>query len=183
MSAQVGGVPGANLRRPSQQHPGRDIEPMGESPTPGGINASQLSNLRQLLSSIRVPEGYRGAQASYRDEEAINLADVLTPENLRVVLEDSQLRTSLFPTLPDDIPHDHQSLDEVIRSPQFQQALNSLSYVLESGQMAPLVTQLGLEPEAGTSVHAFLRAIENQLERENSAQGREHGDDDDTPME
>ncbi|KAJ2715675.1 hypothetical protein H4R19_001070 [Coemansia spiralis] len=178
MAAQVGGVPGASMRRASQQYPGGDVESMGGNGSRvGGLSSSQLGGLRQLLSSIRVPEGYRGGQRS-AGEEPIQLSDVLTPGNLQAVLNDPQLRSSLFPTLPDDIPHTQQALNEVIRSPQFQQALDSLSYVLESGQMAPLVAQLGLEPSAGTSVHAFLAAIEKQLHKESDTDN-----DDDTHME
>ncbi|PIA13844.1 adhesion regulating molecule [Coemansia reversa NRRL 1564] len=161
-SAQVGGVPGTNLRRSSQQLPGGDVEP-ADSGSVAGMGASQLSHLRQLMSNIQVPEGYDSHAA---DDTRINLADVLTPSNLRAVLEDSRLRSSLFPTLPDNIPRTRQGIDNVIRSPQFQQSLDSLSYLLESGQLAPLVTQLGLDPEAGTSVAAFLEAIEKQLENE-----------------
>ncbi|KAJ2077739.1 hypothetical protein H4R24_004944 [Coemansia sp. RSA 988] len=173
-SAQVGGVPGGNLRRSSQQLPGGDVDPV-DGRSAAGIGASQLGHLRQLLSDIQVPEGY-GARAA--DGSRINLVDVLTPSNLSAVLEDSRLRSSLFPTLPDNIPHTRQGLDEVVRSPQFQQALDSLSYVLESGQLAPLVTQLGLDPTAGTSVGAFLEAIEKQLKNERP----DRNEDDDTHM-
>ncbi|KAJ2769855.1 hypothetical protein IWQ56_002390, partial [Coemansia nantahalensis] len=182
LSAQVGGVPGGGMRRRTQQRSGGDVEPMGGAGgRAGSFNSSQLGSLRQLLSSIRVPDDYRSAQQS-EGEGPISLSDVLTPGNLRAVLDDQQLRGALFPTLPDEIPHTQQALDEVIRSPQFQQALDSLSYVLESGQMAPLVTQLGLEPSAGTSVHAFLAAIERQLHKEKANSARS-ANDGDTPME
>ncbi|KAI8320898.1 adhesion regulating molecule, partial [Martensiomyces pterosporus] len=145
---------------------GSDITSIGSS-SGGGIGSmspAELNNLRQLLSSIRVPEDYASARG--RGAGALKLGDVLTPQNLAAVLRDDKLRQSLFPTLPEDIPHTEGSLDQVVRSPQFQQALNSLSYVLESGQIAPLVSQLGLEPEASTSVEAFLQAIEKQVEKE-----------------
>ncbi|KAJ1836733.1 hypothetical protein LPJ63_000053 [Coemansia sp. RSA 2711] len=162
-STQVGGVP-ASMRRVSQQNPGDDVQPMGERAA-AGLGPGQLGSLRELLSSIQVPEGYAGASAASAAEQ-VHLADVLTPENLRAVLEDERLRHALFPTLPDEIPRSQRALGQIIRSAQFQQALNSLSYVLESGQMAALVTQLGLDAEAGTSVAAFLQAIQEQLKRE-----------------
>ncbi|KAJ2155906.1 hypothetical protein GGF46_005528 [Coemansia sp. RSA 552] len=166
-SAQVGGVPGNSLRGISQQDPGDDVTPLSNDAS----GPRDLSGLRELLSSIQVPEEYQA-----RDSSQMNLTDVLTPRNLSAVLEDERMRTSLFPTLPEDIPHTRQALDEVIRSPQFQQALASLSYVLESGQMGPLVTQLGLDPEAGTSVRAFLQAIEKQIDKEKT--GDSHSDND-----
>ncbi|KAJ2824989.1 hypothetical protein IWW50_003066 [Coemansia erecta] len=168
-SVQVGGVP-SSARRASQDTPGDDVTPMGERAA-AGMGPNQLNSLRQLLSSIQVPEGYTTRSAP--DNAQVHLADVLTAENLRAVLEDERLRSSLFPTMPDDIPRSQRALEKIIRGPQFQQALDSLSYLLESGQMAPLVTQLGLDPEAGTSVAAFLHAIQQQLEKEKA----EGGDD------
>ncbi|KAJ2550095.1 hypothetical protein IWW49_003517 [Coemansia sp. RSA 1797] len=139
--------------------------------TPGmrraaGLGPSQLSSLRQMLADIQVP-------SNYSSQTSVHLGDVLTPANLRSVLEDARLREALFPTLPDHVPRSQRALDQVIRGPQFQQALESLSYVLESGQMGPLVTQLGLAPEAGSSVAAFLKAIQEQLERE-KAEDEDH---------
>ncbi|KAJ2850274.1 hypothetical protein IWW36_002022 [Coemansia brasiliensis] len=176
--AQVGGVPDSSVRRASQAQPGDDVQ----GTSPHGMGPSQLSSLRQLLSSIQVPEGYSGG-STVDGSSQMHLADVLTPANLREVLEDDHIRSSLFPTLPDDLPKSKQALDRVIRSPQFQQALNSLSYVLESGQMAPLVVQLGLDPEAGTSVNAFLKAIQTQLQKDKADRDAASSKDDDVSME
>ncbi|KAJ1956326.1 hypothetical protein GGI12_005334, partial [Dipsacomyces acuminosporus] len=114
----------------------------------GNMSPTDLNNLRQLLSSIKVPQGYDSSSSDAGHNASLRLADVLTPSNLSAVLSNDRIRQSLFPTLPDNIPQTEGSLEQVIRSPQFQQALNSLSYVLESGQIAPLVAQLGLSPEA-----------------------------------
>ncbi|ORX69395.1 adhesion regulating molecule [Linderina pennispora] len=154
-TAQVGGVPGGNLRRASRD---------GDITSVGGVGPNELSDLRQLLSGIRVPESYATGASSLR------LGDVLTPQNLAAVLGDERLRRALFPQLPDNIPHTAESLDQVIRSPQFQQALSSLTYALESGQIAPLVHQLGLGPEASTSVEAFLQAIQRQADEEDEGE-------------
>ncbi|KAJ1723908.1 hypothetical protein LPJ53_001761 [Coemansia erecta] len=151
-SAQVGGVPGGNLRRASRQ-PGDDVTPLG------GSTGDQLNSLRQLISGISVPD-------QRRHQRGVQLGDVLTRENLAAVLADERLRRTLFPTLPENMPRDAAALEQVVASPQFRQALGSLSYVLESGQMAPLVGQLGLGPEASTSVEAFLRAIQEQADAE-----------------
>ncbi|KAJ2879206.1 hypothetical protein FB639_003150 [Coemansia asiatica] len=164
-SAQVGGVPGGNMRRSSRQ-PGDDV-----TPTSGSImDSERLDNLRRLISGINVPDEY-----SQETGSALHLGDVLTVDNLSAVLADQRLRTALFPTLPGGVPHDRESLEQVVRSPQFQQALASLSYVLETGQMAPLVSQLGLGPEASTSVAAFLRAVQKQVEKEKD---QDQGDSD-----
>ncbi|KAJ2787650.1 hypothetical protein GGI15_000538 [Coemansia interrupta] len=163
-SAQVGGVPGGNLRRASRQ-PGDDVTPLGNA-------GDQLNSLRQLISGINMPDQQRGVQ----------LGDVLTRENLAAVLADERLRRTLFPTLPEGMPRDAAALEQVVASPQFRQALGSLSYVLESGQMAPLVGQLGLGPEASTSVEAFLRAIQQQVDAEGGRSAEDEDEDRDTEM-
>ncbi|KAJ1881827.1 hypothetical protein LPJ57_001358 [Coemansia sp. RSA 486] len=165
-SAQVGGVPGGNLRRPSHQ-PGEDITPMGSNI----MDPERLRNLRRLISGIDVPEEYSQPGGSHG---ALHLGDVLTLDNLSAVLADERLRNALFPTLPDGVPHDREALEQVVRSPQFQQALASLSYVLETGQIAPLVSQLGLDVEASTSVAAFLRAVQKKAEKEKDQQERDN---------
>ncbi|KAJ2718647.1 hypothetical protein GGI07_005657 [Coemansia sp. Benny D115] len=171
-SAQVGGVPGGNLRRASMQQPGDDITHMGTGGLGGGrsVGREELSSLRRLLADIQVPEG-----AGARGQAGLHLGDVLTRENLAAVLGDAALRRTLFPHLPEGVEHDEASLDRVIGSAQFRQALGSLSYVLETGQMAPLVRQLGLDAEAGTSVEAFIRAIARQAKND--------GDDEDAEMQ
>ncbi|KAJ2383315.1 hypothetical protein GGI05_005357 [Coemansia sp. RSA 2603] len=160
-SAQVGGVPGGNLRRASRQ-PGDDVTPLG--------TGDQLNSLRQLISGINMPD---------QRQRSVQLGDVLTRENLASVLGDERLRRALFPTLPEGMAHDTATLEQVVGSPQFRQALGSLSYLLESGQMAPLVGQLGLGPEASTSVEAFLRAIQEQVD----AEGDGNAEDEDRDAE
>ena len=47
-------------------------------------------------------------------------------------------------------------------SPQFRTAVASFDRALRTGLLGGLVRQLGLPEEAGTSVEAFLRAIQEQ---------------------
>ncbi|KAJ2670627.1 hypothetical protein GGI25_005762, partial [Coemansia spiralis] len=147
-TAQVGGV--SNVRVASRE-PGNDVT-MG----------SGLDSLRQMLLD--------SPSSSSRQQTRLQLGDVLTRENLMAVLADERLHKALFPTLPENVPRTRGALDRIIRSPQFQQALDSLSYVLESGQMAGLVGQLGLDPSASSSVEAFLKAIARQAEKDDKMQ-------------
>ncbi|KAJ1892280.1 hypothetical protein LPJ66_006441 [Kickxella alabastrina] len=188
-SAQVGGVPGGNLRRVSQQQPGDDVTPMGSGGLSSGgggrMGAEELNNLRQLLSGISVPppsEGFASQQRGLQ-QGGLQLGDVLTVDNLATVLGDQQMRQALFPTLPEGMVGDRASVEQVLRSPQFQQALAGLSQALASGQLAPLVGQLGLAPEAGNSVEAFLVAIEKQVEKERKEQEDREDADWDTNMD
>ncbi|KAI9315857.1 hypothetical protein BX666DRAFT_260702 [Dichotomocladium elegans] len=96
---------------------------------------------------------------------SLSLNDVLTTEALTPVLHDSDICRSLFPYLPEESERSPAEVRHVVRSPQFQQALASLSFALESGELGPLLTQLGLPASAGSNVEAFLRAIEEQTKR------------------
>ncbi|KAJ1732037.1 hypothetical protein LPJ72_003630 [Coemansia sp. Benny D160-2] len=180
-SAQVGGVPGSSMRSMSTRAPGADVV--------APFSSSDLDSLRDLLlmrtqgagGRTRMQTRSRGTPQPASASSAagqLRLGDVLTPDNLVSVLSDEKLRAALFPTLPDSMPHTRESLDQTVRSPQFRQALDALTYVLESGQMAPLVSQLGLDPQASTSVEAFLRAVAKKVEQDGG-----DGDDQDAEMQ
>ncbi|CAG8799567.1 28959_t:CDS:10, partial [Gigaspora margarita] len=135
------------------------------------LTPEQLGSLRNILSEIQVPEG--GNQQS-----DVNLIDVLTPSEISPLLSNPEVASALFPHLPNDINRTPEELREVIQSPQFAQALQSLSIALQSGQLGPLLTQLGLDPSAGSGVEAFLRAIQNQVSRQRRNNPEEDNTDD-----
>ncbi|RKP08877.1 proteasome complex subunit Rpn13 ubiquitin receptor-domain-containing protein [Thamnocephalis sphaerospora] len=128
----------------------------------GATSGNQLGNLRELLANITVPEDITARHAAETDS---SLNDVLTSEHLQPVLDDAELRAAIFPHLPEGAPHTLEEVQQVVASPQFRQSLASLSAALNSGQMVPLVLELGLPASAGSSVRAFLQAIE-QLARD-----------------
>lgn len=130
-----------------------------------GFTSEQLGNLRTILSGIQIPEGTR--------QPDINLNDVLTPSAIGPLLNNPEIASALFPHLPANIERSPEELTAVIQSPQFAQALQSLSVALQSGQLGPLLSQLGLDPSAGNGVEAFLRAIQEQAGRRQ----RDHEDE------
>jgi len=89
-----------------------------------------------------------------------------------------ELVPSLFPHLPPDmpVPPSEEALQRVISSPQFRSAVSSFDTALRTGMLGGLVRQLGLPEEAGTSVQAFLRAVQEQADRERGTQGRDNMD-------
>ncbi|CAG8601070.1 8331_t:CDS:2 [Acaulospora morrowiae] len=113
----------------------------GVQPSEHTVTPEQLGNLRNILSGIQIPEGSR--------QSDLNLADVLAPSAIGPLLNDPELSSALFPHLPPNINRTPEELREVIQSPQFAQALQSLNIALQSGQLGPLLTQLGLDPSAG----------------------------------
>lgn len=65
-------------------------------------------------------------------------------------------------------------------SPQFRSAVSSFDQALRTGLLGGLVRGLGLPDEAGTGVAPFLRAVQEQADRERAASGsRDDGMDTD----
>ncbi|KAJ2328603.1 hypothetical protein GGI00_004152, partial [Coemansia sp. RSA 2681] len=131
-----------------------------------GAAGGGLGQLRQILSGFRSP--------SAAPKHALQLGDVLSAEHVAPVLADAQARRALRPTLGGCVAGDSaRDFERVVRSPQFRQALAALSQLLEGGQIAAVVAQLGLDPRAASSVAAFLDAVAEKA-------GEEDGD---VPME
>ena len=80
---------------------------------------------------------------------SLDLSSVLTSEAVRSILNDSEVASALFPHLPEGTQHTNEELQEIMHSPQFRQSLHRLSVALQSGQLGPLMSQLGLDPSAG----------------------------------
>ena len=98
-----------------------------------------------------------------------SLTDILTPANLAPLFTSHpELIQTLFPHLPSDLPRPPtpETLQQIINSPQFRGAVRSLDQALRTGLLGGLVRGLGLPEEAGTSVEAFLRAIQEQASRD-----------------
>ncbi|ORZ25899.1 hypothetical protein BCR42DRAFT_16731 [Absidia repens] len=102
---------------------------------------------------------------NHKSSSSLQLGDVLSTQTLTALLSDPQVCDSLYSCLPDNADQTPAEVQQVAQSPQFQQALHSLSSALQSGQLGPLLTQLGLDASAGNGVEAFLRAIEDQARK------------------
>jgi hypothetical protein len=59
-------------------------------------------------------------------------------------------------------------------SPQFRSAVSSFDLALRTGLLANLVRGLGLPEEAGLGIEPFLRAVQDQANRENGSESSEH---------
>jgi hypothetical protein len=139
----------------------------------GGMDSSEQEQLMRLLQE----QGFLGAEgnssnaaasasASTATSQQTRLSQVLTPDLLKPVLSDARLRSELFPLLPEGHDHTEQELQDLIRSPQFQQAVQSLDAALMSGELAPLLQELGLDPNiallSSDRVKALLKAIKDK---------------------
>lgn len=144
------------------------LQRLGDSSSTGATSSAppnlQMPDLRNLLAGLQVP----GAQGGAQQEEPMDLVDVLTPQTVGPLLNDQEVCSALFPHLPEPSQPSQgrtkREIEEVIRSPQFRQALHSLTVALRTGALGPLVQQLGLDPSAAYGVEAFLRAINRKAQ-------------------
>ncbi|KAF9481179.1 adhesion regulating molecule [Pholiota conissans] len=124
----------------------------------------QLATLSQMLTSM----SGRTGTASRPD---VSLTDILTPATLGPLFESHpELIPALFPHLPPDLPvrPSVEALQQIIHSPQFRAAVSNFDQALRTGLLGGLVRTLGLPEEAGTGVGPFLRAIQEQADRESN---------------
>ncbi|THV05249.1 adhesion regulating molecule [Dendrothele bispora CBS 962.96] len=148
----------------------------GLQPTPEQLAELQAILLGQRSASSQAPE--------------LSLTDILTPANVAPLFTSHpELITSLFPHLPPDLPTppSADALERIIKhvfflfrylactltdfflilsSPQFRAAVSNFDQALRTGLLGGLVSSLGLPEEAGTGIEPFLRAIQEQANRE-----------------
>jgi len=169
-------TPSASQQNPLFPFPSQGSQvPASQQPTQP---SSELpANLQSQLASITagLPGGANGGQR----REYMSLNDVLTRDVLTRVLQMDGIGERLRPGMPENWDAD-SGVDEVVQSPQFQQALSSLSSAISTGQLAPLLQQFGLEGGID-NVESFLRAVEAQVRREQGGRsdgtGRQEEDD------
>ena len=78
--------------------------------------------------------------------ESPSLSEVVTSEVLRPLADDKEAMEEIASHLPSE-----QSTEEVLTSPQFQQALGVFGSALSSGQLGPLMGQFGLSTDVATA--------------------------------
>ncbi|KAJ6584855.1 proteasome complex subunit Rpn13 ubiquitin receptor-domain-containing protein [Mycena capillaripes] len=128
------------------------------------IPPEQLAQLQRLLAgSSRAPAA-----------PELSLTDILTPANLTPLFSSHpELIPTLFPHLPPDLPTppSAEALQRIINSPQFRSAVSSFDQALRTGMLGELVRALGLPEEAGTGIEPFLRAVQEQANKESPPGG------------
>ncbi|KAF8959008.1 hypothetical protein BGZ46_001845, partial [Entomortierella lignicola] len=119
------------------------------NPAGGSLTTQQMDQLRHLLGGIKVPQGGASGGAGYVQRSNLRLDHILTPGAVAPLLSNPQICEALFPHLPESSARTPEEIQDIVRSPQFSQALVSLSTALESGQLGPLLRQFGLGSNAG----------------------------------
>ncbi|KAH8825412.1 adhesion regulating molecule [Flagelloscypha sp. PMI_526] len=145
----------------------------------GASTSTQASLLtpEQLARLTRLIQGNGGHERQRPAMPDLSLTDLLTPSNLVPLFADHpDLIPALFPHLPPDlpVPPSPHVLQQIINSPQFRSAVSSFDLALRTGLLANLVRGLGLPEEAGLGIEPFLRAVQDQANRENGSESSEH---------
>eukprot|EP00250_Pteridium_aquilinum_P005409 c15502_g1_i1 orf=424-1458(-) len=120
--------------------------------------AVQLEDLQRILRSITPLAGTIDSGPS--------LADVLKPEFVVPLLEDSRLDERLTEFLPEG-SWTPEAIGELMQSPQFHQQVDAFTHVLRSGQID--LTQFGIDASKyNFTVVSFLEAIEDQVTKKSA---------------
>jgi len=160
--------PAFSLTWNTEASPAASSSTSGPSRPAQQATPEQVETLRRLLSSYRA-----GGTAAAAAPPEYSLTDILTPANITPLFASHpELVPTLFPHLPSDLPNppNAETVTQIIASPQFRSAVSNLDQALRTGLLGGFVRGLGLPEEAGTSVEAFLKAIQDQAASDDSMQ-------------
>eukprot|EP00732_Lithocolla_globosa_P001887 Lithocolla_globosa_v1_NODE_1074_length_2895_cov_15.340845.p2 type:complete len:369 gc:universal NODE_1074_length_2895_cov_15.340845:1694-2800(+) len=114
-------------------------------------------------------ETLKSVLANITPTSNIDLSNILTVGAVSSLLKNKDLCKELFPFLPPNHEHTASEIEDVIKSPQFKEACQTLNAALQQGQLETLLVQLGLDPVVGGAqggLEAFLAAIQSKEDKE-----------------
>jgi len=163
--AMMGGAP-RRAAPPSQAPSSTSSAPTVPTPsraTPSGqISTEQLQN---ILSGLGVDSASQ--QPSSPD---VSLPSLMNADDIIPLLNDPHVQERLLPFLPEG-NRSREELQELLRSPQFQQAVSQFNSALRSGQLDQLMPMLGLPSSSGgAGVRALLQAVQEQATQHSPSQ-------------
>ena len=132
----------------------------GSGATAGTIDAAAMA---AALAGLQQHGGGGAVRVS-----GPGLSDILTPASVGHLLRSDDVRGRLTQHLPEE-HRSTQDLEELMRTPQFQNQLERFSHALQSGQMD--LAQFGLNPGTGFGVAEFLQAIQAQVTANEEKEG------------
>jgi len=142
-----------------------------------GSNPIRLTDLQSILSSMNLPAG--------ATEGPVDLAGVITPENMAPIVNNPTANNDLLPHLPqgEGLNQTPDELRQTLGSPQFQQAMGSFQAALQSGQLGPLMGQFGMPSEVSAAaaqgnVEAFVSAMEQDQNKDDEEEDKEKKEND-----
>jgi len=141
---------------------------------PRAVPSGQISNeqLQNILSGLGVEAG------SAQSQPDASLPTLMNAEDILPLLNDPQVQERLLPLLPEGT-RSREELQELLRSPQFQQAVSQFNSALQSGQLNQLMPLLGLPATGGGGqggVDGLLRAVQERASTQGSPDKEEEKD-------
>jgi len=144
----------------------------GATRTSSAANPIRLTDLQSILSSMNLPPG--------ATEGPVDLAGVMTPENMAPIISNPTTNNDLLPHLPqgEGLGQTQDELRQTLGSPQFQQAMGTFQAALQSGQLGPLMNQFGMPSDVSAAasqgnVEAFMQAMEQDESKEDEDKEKE----------
>ncbi|VDN07908.1 unnamed protein product, partial [Thelazia callipaeda] len=123
-------------------------------------NEVQLSQLKDIIASITAPNG-TGRKFGIDFTDVLCCADKINT----IVCKYSD---RLIPHLPNQEPTytSQEELEQTLRTPQFRQAVNIFGHALQTGQLAPVLRQFGInENVTATAGKGDVIAWASELEK------------------
>ena len=117
----------------------------------------QILQQQGLLGALS-PQVPPATAAPSGNGASVSLSSLLTVELVEPVLRDQAMSQQLFPLLPPGHSHTTAEIRTLIRSPQFQQAVDGLNQAIESGQHGALLAELGMRSTKNNSFIYFQQS-------------------------
>jgi len=146
----------------------------------GGLESAAISQdfLQSVLTRIGV-SGQEGGSAQSRNtarqqrRDDTDLNDVMDPDALLPILENPAIQQQLMQFLPEG-NRNPEEIQQLLRSPQFAQAVGALNAAIQSGELSELLPHFGLPISAvgGTEggVNALIQALSRNVVGESNKQ-------------
>ncbi len=99
-------------------------------------------------------------------ESGPSLLEVFDSRALAALTDDTTVREALLPLLP-ELDRSPRGLREFLRSPQFQQAVQTFDAAVRGGHMQNILRQMGIQNQEqdASIVGSFLKSIEKALRK------------------
>lgn len=123
-------------------------------------------------------------------EGPVDLAGVMTPENMAPLISSQTANNDLLSHLPqgEGLNQTPDELRKTLGSPQFQQAMGNFQAALQSGQLGPLMNQFGMPSDVSAAatqgnVEAFVTAMEEDKTKEEEDKEKKDKKEDDFDLD
>lgn len=149
----------------STQAPSTSSTPSSTSSTAPSSSSNPnlaVGDLQSILSNIGVPRG----SASNVGQSSTRLSQIINPDQvIPIIMGSPAVVERLLPLLPEE-RRTTEELQQILRSPQFQQAVDFFGSAVQSGQADDLLRQFGIQPgnQHGLTMESFLQRLQQQLQ-------------------